>query len=133
MRMGTKLDAPNTARPSPTQATHPSAIFLRGAYLRISDIDTLPVYIPIPVESTGGSSSSVTTGRTMLHCPSAPMTTSAWRISPVLSLTLGRNVHELGPAIEVLVSFSGGASGAGATDSTTAPKDMRAPTDKARR
>src|SRR6266702_2551209 len=131
--MGTKLDAPSTARPSPTQYNHPSASCLRGACLRMSDIGTLPVYTLNPVEVASGSGSPVTARRTMLRRPSAPTITSAWRISPVLSLTLGRNVHVLGPAIEVLVAFSGGASGAGSTDSTSAPKVTRAPADKARR
>src|SRR6266404_5565671 len=133
LQKGTKIDSPSTARPSPIQTDQPSASCLRGAYLQISDIGTLPVYTLSPVGVASTSASPVTTRRTTLRCPSAPTITSAWRISPVLSLTLGRNVHELGPAIKSLVLFSGGASGAGCTDSTTAPKVTRAPADKARR
>jgi len=130
------VNAPSTTRPSPTQDIQPaSASCLSGGYLRTSVIGTQPVYIVIPTGvAFGPSSSSVTTRRTMLRWPSAPMMTSAWRISPVLSLTVGRNVLELGPAIEVLVvPFSGRSSRAGSTDWTVTPKCTRAPADEARR
>lgn len=131
------VNAPSTTRPSPTQDSQPTSVScFSGGYLRTSVIGTQPVYMVIPIGVTfGPSSSSVTTGRTMLRWPSAPMMTSAWRISPVLSLTVGRNVCELGPGIEVLVvPFSGRSSSrAGSTDWTVTPKCTRAPADEARR
>jgi len=89
---------------------------------------------PIDVASVS-SSSSVTTRRTMLPRPSAPIMTSAWRTSPDLSLTVGRNGRELDPVIEVLavVPFTESSSRAGSTDWTVTPNFTRAPADEARR
>lgn len=129
-----KLDTPSMTRPSPIQTSEPtSTSCFSGAHLRTSDIGTLPKYVLNPIHVASGSFPSLeTTRRTILRRPSAPMITSAWRISPVLSLTEGRNVGELGSTIEVLVSFSGGVSGTGTTDSIAAPNVTRAPADEAR-